>query len=66
MRRDDHLNPDGASELTWPRLELADALRVITAKMTNRRRTGPALWKPITELSGPTTLPIAFETRPAS
>jgi len=48
------------------RIELAEALRVITAKMSNPRRAGPAPWKPITELSGPTTLPIAFETRLAS
>jgi cytochrome P450 len=48
------------------RIELAEALRVITAKMSNPRRTGPAPWKPITELSGPTALPIAFETRLAS
>jgi cytochrome P450 len=45
------------------RIELAEALRVITAKMSNPRRTGPAPWKPITELSGPTALPIAFQTR---
>jgi cytochrome P450 len=48
------------------RVELAEALRVITAKMSNARRTGPAPWKPITELSGPTTLPIEFTGRVAS
>lgn len=45
------------------RIELAEAMRVITAKMSNPRRTGPAPWKPIAELSGPTALPIAFQTR---
>jgi cytochrome P450 len=45
------------------RLELAEALRVITARMSTPRLTGPAPWKPITELSGPTTLPIEFEAR---
>jgi cytochrome P450 len=48
------------------RIELAEALRVITAKMSNARRTGPAPWKPITELSGPTTLPIEFTGRVGS
>jgi cytochrome P450 len=48
------------------RVELAEALRVTTAKMSNARRTGPAPWKPITELSGPTTLPIEFTRRVAS
>ena len=43
------------------RIELAEALRVITARMASPRRTGPAPWKPITELSGPTTLPIEFD-----
>jgi cytochrome P450 len=48
------------------RLELIEALRVITRRMPNPRRTGPAPWKPIIGISGPTTLPIEFETRRAS
>lgn len=48
------------------RVELAEALRVITARWSNPRRTGPAPWKPITELSGPATLPIEFTGRVAS
>jgi cytochrome P450 len=43
------------------RIELAEALRVITARMPNPRRTGPAPWKPITGICGPTTLPIEFD-----
>jgi cytochrome P450 len=43
------------------RLELSEALRLITRRMPNARRTGPAPWKPITELSGPVTLPIEFD-----
>ena len=43
------------------RVELAEALRVITRRMPNLRRTGPAPWRPPTELSGPTTLPVEFE-----
>lgn len=45
------------------RLEMAEALRVITAGMSNVRRTGPAPWKPMTGISGPITLPLAFDTR---
>lgn len=33
-------------------------LVAITRRMPNARRTGPAPWKPLTALSGPTTLPI--------
>ncbi|SDC98098.1 cytochrome P450 [Rhodococcus tukisamuensis] len=46
------------------RLELAEALRVLTHAMTNPRRTGPAPWKPILGLTGPTTLPIEFDATP--
>lgn len=45
------------------RVELIEALRVLTARMVNPRRTGPAPWKPITELTGPTQLPLAFDDR---
>ena len=44
------------------KLELAEALTTMTRRMPNARRTGPAPWKPLTELSGPTTLPIEFES----
>lgn len=44
------------------RLELAEALTVITRRMPNARRTGPATWKPLTAVSGPATLPIAFDS----
>ena len=44
------------------RLELAEALSVMTQRMPNARRTGPAPWKPLTGLSGPATLPIEFDT----
>jgi cytochrome P450 len=43
------------------RLELTEALRVITQRMPNPRRTGPAPWKAITGITGPTTLPLAFD-----
>jgi cytochrome P450 len=44
------------------RLELAEALKIITSRMPNARLTGPAPWKPLTGISGPTTLPIEFDT----
>jgi cytochrome P450 len=43
------------------RLELAEALAIMTRRMPNARRTGPAPWKPLTGLSGPMTLPIEFD-----
>jgi cytochrome P450 len=44
------------------RLEIAEALKTVTRRISNPDRTGPALWKPVFGLSGPTTLPIAFAT----
>jgi cytochrome P450 len=44
------------------RLELVEALTVITRRMPNTRVTGPAPWKPLTGMSGPATLPIEFDT----
>lgn len=44
------------------RLELTQALAVMTQRMSNARRTGPAPWKPVSALGGPTTLPIAFNS----
>jgi cytochrome P450 len=43
------------------RLELAEALTVMTRRMPNADRTGPAPWKPVTALGGPITLPIEFD-----
>ena len=43
------------------RLELAQALTIITRRMPNPRRCGPAPWKPISGITGPTTLPIEFD-----
>ena len=43
------------------RVELAEALTVLARRMPKLRRTGPAPWKSIFEISGPTTLPIAFD-----
>lgn len=43
------------------RIELVEALRVITQRMPNPRRTEPAMWKAMTGIIGPTTVPIEFD-----
>ncbi|MGH3632829.1 MAG: cytochrome P450 [Mycobacterium sp.] len=43
------------------KLELAEALTVITRRMPNPHRSGPAPWKAISGITGPTTLPIEFD-----
>ncbi len=42
------------------RKELAEALKVLARRMPEPVRTGPAPWKPMLGLSGPTVLPIEF------
>ncbi|MDT5245660.1 MAG: hypothetical protein QOD36_3036 [Mycobacterium sp.] len=44
------------------RVEIAEALKAVTRRMSNPHRTGPSPWKPLVGLSGPTSLPIAFDT----
>lgn len=44
------------------RLEIAEALKTVTRRIGNPHKSGPAHWKPIFGLSGPTSLPIAFGT----
>jgi cytochrome P450 len=43
------------------RIELAEALKGITRRMPNARCAGPVPWKPVAGISGPTSLPIAFD-----
>jgi cytochrome P450 len=43
------------------RLELAEALAVMTRRMPNAHRTGPAPWLPVNAIGGPATLPIEFD-----
>jgi len=43
------------------RLELTEALRVITQRMPNPRRTGPAPWKAISGITGPLSVPLEFD-----
>ncbi|BBZ19321.1 cytochrome P450 [Mycolicibacterium gadium] len=45
------------------RRELAEALVVMTQRMTNVRRTAPAVWKPLVGITGPAVLPIEFDER---
>ena len=42
------------------RIELAEALAIMAQRMPDLRRDGPAVWKPITGITGPARLPIAF------
>ncbi|MDT5105988.1 MAG: hypothetical protein QOI25_3501 [Mycobacterium sp.] len=43
------------------RLELAEALTVMTQRMPNLRRTGPAPWPSMVGVTGPATLPVEFD-----
>ena len=43
------------------RREIADALVVMSQRMRNLRRDGLAQWKPLVGISGPATLPVAFD-----
>jgi cytochrome P450 len=43
------------------RLELGEALRILAGRLPNLRRTGPAPWKPMLGMSGPTSLPVEFD-----
>ena len=42
------------------RLELAEALKILAHRLPSPRTAGPAPWKPLLGLSGPTSLPIEF------
>jgi cytochrome P450 len=43
------------------RLELAEALKILSERFGNPRRAGPVPWKPLLGLSGPTSLPMEFD-----
>jgi cytochrome P450 len=43
------------------RLELTEALRVITARMPNARLSGPAPWWPMAGITGPLSVPLEFD-----
>lgn len=44
------------------RVELAEALKILAHRIPNPRRAGPAPWKPILGMTGPTSLPLAWDT----
>ena len=44
------------------RMELAGALTVLARRMPNPRRIGPAPWKPMLGMSGPTELIVEFDS----
>ena len=44
------------------RLELAEALKILAGRLPNPRRVGPAQWKPLLGMSGPTSLHVEFDT----
>src|ERR1700754_700054 len=43
------------------RREIAEALRVMSRRMRNLRRGGPAPWKPMVGITGPAALPVEFD-----
>ena len=43
------------------RLELTEALRVITRRLPNPRQTGPSPWKGMAGITGPLTVPLEFD-----
>jgi cytochrome P450 len=43
------------------RIELAEALVVMARRMAGIRSAGPAPWRPIVGIAGPSTLPIEFD-----
>jgi cytochrome P450 len=42
------------------RSELAEGLTILARRMPDARRVGPAPWKPMLGMSGPTSLPVEF------
>jgi cytochrome P450 len=43
------------------RLEMTEALRVITARMPNPRLSGPTPWKAMNGITGPLSVPLEFD-----
>ncbi|HEX3548434.1 MAG TPA: cytochrome P450, partial [Mycobacterium sp.] len=43
------------------RREIAEALVVMSRRMRNLRRSGPAAWKPLVGIAGPAVLPVEFD-----
>lgn len=45
------------------RMELAEGLKILARRMPDARRVGPAPWKPMMGMSGPTSLTVEFGGR---
>lgn len=43
------------------RLELAEALAIMAQRLPTLHRVGPAPWKPVLGMTGPTSLPMEFD-----
>ncbi len=43
------------------RIELAEALTIMSRRMPDMRCTGPVPWKPLTGITGPVSLPVQFD-----
>ena len=52
---------DPVTQIVVAELELVEALRTITSRMPNPRPAGPTVWKQLTGITGPTTLPLEFD-----
>ncbi len=48
------------------RLELAEALAIMAQRLPTLRRVGPAPWKPMLGMTGPTSLPVEFDVEAAT
>ena len=44
------------------RIELAEALTIMSRRMPDMRCTGPVPWKPLVGITGPITLPVEFDS----
>lgn len=44
------------------RIEMAEALATMARRMPNLRQGGPGPWKTLTGITGPTTLPVTFDS----
>jgi cytochrome P450 len=45
------------------RIELTEALRVITQRLHNPRRAGPAPWEALRGITGPIAVPLEYSAR---
>ena len=60
------IGPLGPEVLSYDlaRAILRDPLKILSRRMLNPRRVGPAPWKPLLGMSGPTSLNVEFDNSP--